>query len=77
MAEPFMVTAEPKPAVPVKHTHEGQEFMWMAQGRARFHISTMEYELEPGDSVYFNSSIPHAVEALDNRPAQFIAVVMG
>jgi quercetin dioxygenase-like cupin family protein len=37
----------------------------------------MEYTMEPGDSAYFNASFPHAVQALDNHPAQFIAVVMG
>jgi transcriptional regulator with XRE-family HTH domain len=77
MAEPFLVTAEPKLEKTVQHSHEGQEFMWMVEGRVRFMISSMDYVLEPGDSMYFNASIPHAAEALDNKPAQFIAVVMG
>ena len=33
-------------------------------------------ELEEGDSVYFDSSVPHAVQALGDEEAQFIAVVM-
>ena len=62
-AEPFMVKVEPKEET--------------VKGRMRFFISDKDYVLEPGDSVYFNSSIPHAMQALDNAPAQFLAVVMG
>ena len=76
-AEPFMVMVEPKQEKPVLHSHDGQEFNWLVSGRIKFYISNAEYILEPGDSVYFNSSIPHAMQALDNVPAQFLAVVMG
>jgi transcriptional regulator with XRE-family HTH domain len=76
-AEPFMVTAEPMPKAPTQHSHEGQEFMWLVEGRVRFTISNAVYILEPGDSVYFNALFPHAAEALDEKSAQFIAVVMG
>ena len=78
-AEPFLVTVEPTAgdAAPTLHSHDGQEFNWMVSGRMRFYIAEMEYLLEPGDSVYFNSSKPHAMKALDGDKAQFIAVVMG
>jgi mannose-6-phosphate isomerase-like protein (cupin superfamily) len=76
-AEPFMVTVEPKAEAPALHAHDGQEFNWLVSGRMKFFISENEYVLEPGDSVYFNASIPHAMQALDNTPAQFLAVVMG
>lgn len=76
-AEPFMVTVEPKTEIPALHAHEGQEFNWLVCGRMKFYIAQSEYILEPGDSVYFNSSIAHAMQALDNEPAQFLAVVIG
>jgi len=76
-AEPFMVTVEPKDKKPVLHSHDGQEFNWLVSGRMRFYISNTEYIMEPGDSVYFNSFIPHAMEALDNKPVQFLAIVIG
>ena len=76
-AEPFMVTVEPKEETPVLHAHDGQEFNWLVSGRMRFFISDKEYILEPGDSVYFNASIPHAMQSLDNTPAQFLAIVIG
>ena len=76
-AEPFLVTVEPKDEAPTLHSHEGQEFNWMASGRMRFYIADKEYVLEPGDSIYFNSALPHAMKSLDNETAQFLAVVMG
>ena len=76
-AEPFLVTVEPKDEKPVLHSHDGQEFNWMVAGRMRFHIAGAEFDLEPGDSVYFNASIPHAMQSLDNASAQFLAIVIG
>ena len=76
-AEPFMVTVEPKDEKPVQHAHDGQEFNLMIGGRMRFFIADKEYDLEPGDSVYFNALIQHAMQALDSSSAQFVAVVIG
>lgn len=76
-AEPFLVTVEPKEETPVLHAHDGQEFNWMVSGKMCFYIADKEYILEPGDSVYFNASLPHAMKALDGQPVQFLAVVMG
>lgn len=75
-ADPFLVTVEPKAERPGLHAHKGQEFNWMVSGRMRLWIGNAVYDLNPGDSVYFDSSIPHAMNALDGEPAQFLAVVM-
>jgi len=75
-AEPFLVTVEPKAGeTPALHTHEGQEFNYMVSGRMEFRLDGISYELEEGDSVYFDSSIPHAMKALGGQ-AKFIAVVV-
>jgi transcriptional regulator with XRE-family HTH domain len=76
LAEPFMVTVHPKEDEPKLHAHDGQELNLMAEGRMRFYLGELTYELNQGDSVYFNSGIPHAMRALDNKPAKFLAIVM-
>jgi mannose-6-phosphate isomerase-like protein (cupin superfamily)/DNA-binding XRE family transcriptional regulator len=77
IAEPFMVTVEPKgDYVPTLHDHKGQEFNYMVSGSMRFYIGDISYDLEEGDSVYFDSGVPHAMRALNGKPAQFIAVVI-
>ena len=78
MAEPFLVTVEPKEGgeSPVLHAHEGQEFNYLLSGRMQFHIGEIVHELNPGDSIYFDSGTPHAMLALDGAPATFLAAVM-
>ncbi|MGI6192979.1 MAG: helix-turn-helix domain-containing protein [Christensenellales bacterium] len=75
-AEPFLVTVEPKDETPVLHAHDGQEFNYMVSGAMDFFLGDMVYVLEEGDSIYFDSGVPHAMRARSNQTAQFIAVVM-
>jgi len=76
-AEPFIVTVEPNESYEVSlHTHEGQEFNYMVSGSMEFHHNDIAYLLNEGDSVYFDSSIPHAMKAIGRQAAKFIAVVI-
>ena len=75
-AEPFLVTITPDDKPPVMHGHEGQEFNYVISGKMMLYIGDISYELSQGDSVYFDSSIPHAEVALGDEEAQFIAVVI-
>jgi len=61
---------------PELHAHEGQEFNLLVSGRMRLFIENLVYDLNEGDSVYFDASRPHAMRALDSRPARFLAMVM-
>jgi quercetin dioxygenase-like cupin family protein len=75
-AEPFMVTVEPKEGdEPKLHSHDGHEFNYMVCGSMEFHLDSTVYELNEGDSVYFDSSMPHAMKAM-GKTAKFIAVVI-
>jgi quercetin dioxygenase-like cupin family protein len=60
----------------VLHGHEGQEFNYVISGKVTFYIGDISYELEEGDSVYFDSGVPHAEKALDGKSARFLAIVM-
>ena len=78
LAEPFMVT-EKSYDMQIEHAlhnHDGQEFNYVVSGSMEFHLGDMMYVLNEGDSVYFDSSIPHAVKALGGVPAKFLAVVV-
>jgi transcriptional regulator with XRE-family HTH domain len=77
-AEPFMVEVESKDGdeTPERHGHEGQEFNYVVEGSMDFFIGDMTYVLETGDSVYFDSSVPHAMRARGGKKTRFIAVVM-
>lgn len=74
-AEPFLVTIDKNEDVPTLHSHDGQEFNYVLSGKIKFFIGSVSYILEEGDSVYFDSGIPHTLQTMDGKPSQFIAVV--
>ena len=76
-AEPFLVSVSPKKGEkPAQHAHDGQEFNYLVSGKMKLYLGDITYELAEGDSIYYNSAVPHAMEAVGDEPAKFIAVVM-
>ncbi|MDO4546519.1 MAG: XRE family transcriptional regulator [Clostridia bacterium] len=76
-AEPFVVTVEYDGIFDGKtaHSHEGQEFDYVLEGHMKIVLGGNELYLGPGDSLYYDSAIPHAMYALE-ADARFIAVVI-
>ena len=56
--------------------HQGQEFNIVIEGRMLLNINGKELILNAGDSLYFNSALPHGMLALDGRPVKFLAIIM-
>ena len=77
-AEFFIVTVEPKPegTKPGTNSHPGQEFNYVLEGSLKVYIHHNEITLNEGDSIYFDSSYEHAMEALGGKSAKFLAVIM-
>ena len=75
-AEPFLVTVEPNDSIPALNSHPGQEFDYMVSGAMKLFIGDEEYLLEAGDSAYFDSSTPHALKAVGESAAEFLAIVI-
>jgi phosphate butyryltransferase len=44
--------------------HEGEEFHYVLDGRIKIVVDKEQFILEKGDSMYFDSSLPHSVESL-------------
>lgn len=78
IADPFVVTVHPRPAgEPVYlNAHKGQEFNIVIKGRMLIQINGKDLILEEGDSIYFNSALPHGMQALDNKEVQFLAIIL-
>lgn len=56
------------------NTHKGEEFLFVLEGRLEFRGGRTSHLLEPGDSIYFDSSISHALTAIES-PAKAIVIV--
>lgn len=76
--EPFLVIVEPGPAgAPMEFgSHPGQEFNYVLEGTMKILIDGHEIILNEGDSVYFNSGYNHAMQALNDKPVKFFAMVL-
>ncbi len=75
--EPFLVTFEPKDRDDViMFNHEGEEFHFVIAGRLEMLAEGYDpIILEEGDSLYFDSSVPHGFRGLDGKPAKTLTVV--
>jgi quercetin dioxygenase-like cupin family protein len=74
-AEPFLVTVPPGGPLHL-NSHPGQEFNYLLEGRLMISVAGHEQVLEAGDSLYFDSSAPHGMVALDGQPARFLAFIV-
>ncbi len=73
--EPMVVTLNPDNN-PELVIHHGQEFNYCLEGRMKVIIGSEEYELAPGDSLYFDPGKPHKMVALDGKQAKFLTVIL-
>lgn len=78
VAEVFVVTVEPKSldADFYQNIHPGQEFNMVLEGSMMLHINGKNLTLDEGDSIYFDSSLPHGMKALNDKPVKFLAVIL-
>jgi transcriptional regulator with XRE-family HTH domain len=77
-AETFIVTVDPKEleGKPSTSSHPGQEFNYIIEGSLKLYIHDNEIILNEGDSIFFDSRHEHSMEALNNKPAKFLAIII-
>ena len=74
--EPFLVRVPPKEQKDLTfNSHNGQEFIYMLEGRLELWMGDKAHILEPGDCIIFDSHIPHALRGLDGKDALFLDVL--
>ena len=80
LAEPYWVKYEYSPELqnkPIHLTrHNGQEFDLVISGSLLVQVGTNRELLHEGDSIYYNSSTPHGMIAVDGKDCVFCAVVL-
>ncbi len=55
-------------------SHQGEEFMLVLQGELKVVYGRETHILRQGQSIYYNSTVPHYVGAHGDSPAQILAV---
>ncbi len=55
--------------------HEGEEFIMVLKGTLEINYGKNTYLLEEGDTIYYDSIVPHHVHAFEGKAAQILAVI--
>lgn len=75
--ESFMIdvapSAEGESFVP--SSHEGEEFIYVLEGKLEIVYGKNTYQLEAGDSIYYDSIVAHHVHAAKGSSARILGVV--
>jgi transcriptional regulator with XRE-family HTH domain len=75
LMEPILVDlAAARTEVPLQ-SHPGEEFNYIVEGRCEFLFGKQRLELQAGDAVYFEATVPHVCRALGKGPSRMLAVV--
>ncbi len=74
--EPFLVDIHPLSAQgPRLSSHEGQEFVYVLSGEIEISYGRDMYRLRTGDSIYYDSNVPHHVHSVGTGDARVLAVI--
>lgn len=74
--EPFFVELLPESAKEKQlSSHEGEEFIVVHSGRVEVIYGDETYTLDAGDSIYYNSIVPHCVSCMGAEKAAIYAVL--
>ena len=74
--EPFLVTLEPADEEKeVPSTHDGQEFIFVLDGEMHVTLGEEEFVLHPGESIYYDSTVPHLVKSRGDQVTRILAVL--
>jgi transcriptional regulator with XRE-family HTH domain len=74
--EPFLIEVLPNVNPDFEpSTHEGEEFIFVLNGVIEINYGKDTFVLQQGDSIYYDSIVPHHVHAGNQQLAQIIGVV--
>ena len=75
--EPFLI--EVAPSAPgeafTPSTHEGEEFIYILEGTAKFTVDGKEYVVTEGESIHYPSTLLHSIVNIENRELVFLCIV--
>lgn len=74
--DPFIITVTPSGEATHKlDSHEGEEWLYGMEGVIEIEYGKDVFLLHPGESIYYDSIVPHQVRAHDGQNAKFLACV--
>ena len=59
----------------VGYHHEGEEFDYVLSGKVQVMVGDHVNTLSAGDSLHFNSGIPHKLKSISDERAELLVVI--
>ena len=72
--EPAIVTHVGKEGEVEERIHDGQEFMYVLEGRIKLTLGSEEFRLKKGNAAYWNGTVPHKGINIGTKPARALHV---
>lgn len=74
--EPFLITLEPASIKPTGlSVHKGEEFIYVLKGAMEVQLRDYKEILKEGDSIYYDSTIPHRVSCVGDSVTKILAII--
>ena len=74
--EPFIIDIENTEETNYElSSHEGEEFIFVMEGAVEISYGKKTHVIEAGDSIYYDSIVPHHVHGYKGQAAKILAVV--
>jgi transcriptional regulator with XRE-family HTH domain len=74
--EPFLIDVDIHGDVEFKlESHEGEEFIYVIDGEIEIVYGSEKYVVSKGDTIYYDSVVPHHLHAYGGKPAKILAVI--
>ena len=73
--EPFTIDVKANNDEYILSAHEGEEFIYVLEGEIEVNYGKEKSLLKTGDSIYYDSIIPHHVHAQGGKDAKILAVI--
>jgi transcriptional regulator with XRE-family HTH domain len=70
---PYIITPAAKEKATFKH--QGEEFIFVLEGKTEFIYKGKKYIMEKGDAVYFDSGVSHRGSSIGKKKAKLLSVM--
>ncbi|ANL43413.1 MULTISPECIES: helix-turn-helix domain-containing protein [Rhizobium] len=75
IVEPYLITLTADSDVFPTFQHEGMEFLYMLEGEVVYRHGDQLFQMQPGDSLFFDADAPHGPEQLVKLPSRYLSII--
>lgn len=76
VVEPFLITLTEESTAYSAFRHAGVELIYMLSGSVGYRHADKVYELQPGDTLFFDASAQHGPEELISVPMTYLSIIV-